>query len=623
MSSGTSQKLESKEFKMECSSVVKEKEKKALEFIEYVTTNADEVQKQVLAEILAQNAGVEYLQRHGLGGRTDADSFKKLVPAITHEDIRPDISRIANGDKSPILCSYPISEFLTSSGTSGGERKLIPTIEEEFDRRSFFYSLLMPVMNKHIPGLDQGKAMYFLFIKSESATPGGLRARTAITSYFKSTHFINRTIEEDPYMNYTSPNDTILCLDNYQSMYSQILCGLCLHKEVVRVGATFGSVFIRAIQFLENNWPILCNDIRTGTLNPEITDQLVRDSVMKILKPDPVLADFIEAECRKKPWKGIITRLWPNTMCIEAIVTGTLSSYVPTLEYYGHGLPLVSSFYASSEAYFGINLNPLCKPSEVSYTLIPTMAFFEFLPVKQSDIVGDTSPYPGARSPLNEKEREELVDLIDVKLGEEYELVVTTYAGLYRYKVGDILQVAGFKNKAPHFHFIGRKNVALSIEADKTDEAELKRAVEKAVINHLRPLNASLVDYTAYADKSTVPGHYVIFWEYIVHNEGSKSTNQVIPPSVFEDCCLTMEESLDSVYRQGRVADKSIGPLEIRIVERGTFDSLMDYAISSGASMSQYKTPRSVKTAPILDLLNSKVVSNHYSPKCPTWAPKG
>lgn len=98
---------------MECSSVVKEKEKKALEFIEYVTTNADEVQKQVLAEILAQNAGVEYLQRHGLGGRTDADSFKKLVPAITHEDIRPDINRIANGDKSPILCSHPISEFLT------------------------------------------------------------------------------------------------------------------------------------------------------------------------------------------------------------------------------------------------------------------------------------------------------------------------------------------------------------------------------------------------------------------------------------------------------------------------------------------------------------------------------
>lgn len=321
--------------------------------------------------------------------------------------------------------------FLCSSGTSGGERKLIPTIEDELDRKSFFYSLLMPIMNKYIPGLDQGKAMSFLFIKSESKTPGGLLARSALTSYYKSTHFMNRSIGTDPYTNYTSPNETILCLDNYQSMYSQMLCGLCFHKEVVRVGAIFGSVLIRAIQFLENNWPILCNDIRTGTLNPEITDQLVRESVIKILKPDPVLADCIEAECSKKPWKGIVTRLWPNAKCIEAIVTGTMSSYIPTLEYYSNGLPFVSSCYASSEAYFGVNLNPLCKPREASYTLIPTLAFFEFLPVQRKKMVGDTSSNTVARSSLNEKEQEELVDLVDVKLGEEYELVVTTYAGKF------------------------------------------------------------------------------------------------------------------------------------------------------------------------------------------------
>ena len=108
-----SSELLQKSERMECSSVTKEKEKKALEFIEYVTTNADEVQKQVLAEILARNAGVEYLQRHGLGGCTDTNSFKKCVPVVTYEDIQPDINRLANDDKSPILCSQPISEFLT------------------------------------------------------------------------------------------------------------------------------------------------------------------------------------------------------------------------------------------------------------------------------------------------------------------------------------------------------------------------------------------------------------------------------------------------------------------------------------------------------------------------------
>lgn len=90
-----------------------EKNKNTLEFIENVTTNADEVQKKVLSEILSRNAHVEYLRRHGLNGHTDRETFKKVMPVITYEDIQPDITRIANGDSSPILCSKPISEFLT------------------------------------------------------------------------------------------------------------------------------------------------------------------------------------------------------------------------------------------------------------------------------------------------------------------------------------------------------------------------------------------------------------------------------------------------------------------------------------------------------------------------------
>lgn len=90
-----------------------EKNKKTLQFIEDVTSHADEVQKKVLAEILSRNANVEYLKRHGLQCHTDRETFKKLLPVITYEDIQPDINRIANGDTSQILCSKPISEFLT------------------------------------------------------------------------------------------------------------------------------------------------------------------------------------------------------------------------------------------------------------------------------------------------------------------------------------------------------------------------------------------------------------------------------------------------------------------------------------------------------------------------------
>ncbi|CAH1444470.1 unnamed protein product [Lactuca virosa] len=582
-----------------------EKNKKSLQFIEDVTSNPDDIQQHVLSDILTQNATVEYLHRHGLSCQTDRKTFKKLIPVITYEDLEPDITRIANGDKSPILSSHPISEFLTSSGTSGGERKLMPTIEAELGRRSLLYSLLMPVMNQFVPGLDKGKGMYFLFVKSEAKTPGGLVARPVLTSYYKSNHFKERPF--DPYTNYTSPNETILCQDSYQSMYSQLLCGLGLNQEVLRVGAVFASGFIRAIRFLQKHWTLLCNDIRTGSVNALITDPVVREVVLRVLKqdPNPDLADFIEHECSKKSWQGIITRLWPNTKYVDVIVTGTMSQYIPTLDYYSNGLPLVCTMYASSECYFGVNLNPLCKPSEVSYTLIPTMAYFEFLPVGVND----------QEHKQEEEQQQELVDLSDVKLGQDYELVVTTYAGLYRYRVGDVLRVAGFKNKAPQFSFICRKNVALSIDADKTDEVELHQAVEKAS-NHLTPFDATLIEYTSFADTTTIPGHYVIFWEISLNG-----STTVVPPSAFEDCCITIEESLNSVYRQGRASDKSIGPLEIRIVENGTFDKLMDYAISLGASINQYKTPRCVKFAPIVELLTTRVVASYFSPKCPKWVP--
>ncbi|KAG4968725.1 hypothetical protein JHK87_034376 [Glycine soja] len=577
--------------------------KSALEYIEEVTSNADVIQEKVLAQILSRSAHAEYLQRHGLDGRTDRNTFKKIMPVVTYEDLKPYIDRIANGDTSPILCSKPISEFLTSSGTSGGERKLMPTIEEELERRSMLYSLLMPVMDQFVPALDKGKGMYFLFTKSEAKTPGGLLARPVLTSYYKSSHFKHR--KHDPYTNYTSPNETILCPDSYQSMYSQLLCGLCQNEEVLRVGAVFASGFIRALKFLEKHFVSLCNDIRKGTLDAKINDPLVREAVMKVLKPNPTLADFVEAECMKGSWKGIVTRIWPNTKYVDVIVTGTMSQYIPILDYYSNGLPLVCTMYASSECYFGLNLNPLCDPSEVAYTLIPTMAYFEFLPL--DEINGHTNS-------VSHLLQEQLLDLADVKLGQEYELVVTTYAGLYRYQVGDILRVAGFKNKAPQFNFVCRKNVVLSIDSDKTDEVELQNAV-KSGADHLAQFGASLTEYTSCVDTSTIPGHYVLYWE--ISTNGHTPT---IPSSVFGHCCLAIEESLNSVYRQGRVSE-SIGPLEIKIVENGTFDKLMDFALSQGASINQYKTPRCVAYAPILDLLNSNVVSSYFSPKCPNWVP--
>lgn len=90
-----------------------EKDAKVLQFIDDMTKNIDPEQVRVLAEILTRNANTEYLQRFNISGAIDRETFKSKVPVVTYEDLKPDIDRIANGDRSPIFSSHPISEFLT------------------------------------------------------------------------------------------------------------------------------------------------------------------------------------------------------------------------------------------------------------------------------------------------------------------------------------------------------------------------------------------------------------------------------------------------------------------------------------------------------------------------------
>jgi auxin responsive GH3 family protein len=120
-----------------------------LRFIEELTRNVNSEQERVLAEILGRNAGAEYLGSCGLddGATADRAAFRSKVPIMSYEDLQPYIQRIANGDRSPVLSTRPISEFLTSSGTSAGERKLFPNVKDELDRRQLLNSLIMPVMN--------------------------------------------------------------------------------------------------------------------------------------------------------------------------------------------------------------------------------------------------------------------------------------------------------------------------------------------------------------------------------------------------------------------------------------------------------------------------------------------
>jgi hypothetical protein len=87
-------------------------QKACLSLLEDVTTNVKQIQDSVLEAILSRNAHTEYLSGF-LNGQADKKSFKKNVPVVTYEDIKPYIDRIANGEPSDLICDRPISVLLT------------------------------------------------------------------------------------------------------------------------------------------------------------------------------------------------------------------------------------------------------------------------------------------------------------------------------------------------------------------------------------------------------------------------------------------------------------------------------------------------------------------------------
>jgi auxin responsive GH3 family protein len=112
----------------------------------------------------------------------------------------------------------------------------------------------------------------------------------------------------------------------------------------------------------------------------------------------------------------------------------------------------------------------------------------------------------------------------------------------------------------------------------------------------------------------------VLYWE-ILHDASFPDSSAQLDVKLLQECCISVEEELDYVYRRCRAHDKSVGPLEIRVVESGTFEALMDFFIGQGASINQYKTPRSIKSNAALKLLNSHVKASAFSPRDPAWIP--
>ncbi|KAG6786844.1 hypothetical protein POTOM_008461 [Populus tomentosa] len=561
---------------------------KVIEEFEASTKDAGGVQRETLKKILEENASAEYLQNLGLNGKTDPESFKSCVPLVTHEDLEAYIHRIAEGDSSSILTGKPILDMSLSSGTTQGKRKFVPFNDELMENTLQIFRTSFAFRNREFP-LEEGKSLQFVYSSKPGKTKGGLGAGTATTNLFRNSKYKSgmKAIQFQG----CSPDEVIFGPDFHQSLYCHLLCGLLFREEIQSVFSTFAHSIVLAFRRFEQVWEELCNDIRDGELSSRVTALSVRMAMQKLLRPNPELADLIYKKCSGlSNWYGLIPELFPNAKYIYGIMTGSMEPYLKKLRHYAGELPLMSADYGSSEGWIAANVNPKLPPEMATFAVLPNIGYFEFIPLQDNAECMYKEPKP--------------VDLTEVKIDEDYEIVVTNFAGLYRYRLGDVVRVMGFHNSTPELKFVCRRNLILSINIDKNTEKDLQLSVEEAG-KLLAEEKLEVVDFSSLVDVSTDPGHYVIFLE--ISGEASEE--------VLQECCNCLDRSfVDAGYVSSRKV-KAIGPLELRVVWRGTFLKILEHYLGLGTVVSQFKTPRCVgpMNIKVQQILCNNVAKTYFS----------
>lgn len=93
------------------------------------TDSGERIQRRVLIRNLLRAADTEYGRKYGfadiLKSRNPYEEYRKAVPMVHYEDIRPLVLRMVKGEPD-ILWPGVCRDFAQSSGTSGGKSKYLP-----------------------------------------------------------------------------------------------------------------------------------------------------------------------------------------------------------------------------------------------------------------------------------------------------------------------------------------------------------------------------------------------------------------------------------------------------------------------------------------------------------------
>ena len=232
--------------------------------------------------------------------------------------------------------------------------------------------------------------------------------------------------------------------------------------------------------------------------------------------------------------------------------------YQKNLKKFVGDIPFHCYVYGSSEGLIGI---PRGMGYEADYIFLPRGGFYEFSPIDEDEnIVVDTAD--------------------DLQEGKRYRLIYTSVAGLYRYRMGDIIEVTGHEGSAPVVRFCYREQLQINVAGEKMN----MHSVSNAVHNYLWHYHSELAEYCVYPDMDSIPGRHVLLLEA---DPVAVKKNEYLYDRLLRD------ENMD--YDDCRNLGE-IGMPKIHFLKPGTFEGYKEYLMSKGLDVGQVKPVKLIST---------------------------
>ena len=470
-----------------------------------------------LVRILAMNQDTELGLKYNFESIRTYSAFTSQVPLSDYTFYAPLIELTTRLAESNIFCAAPLSGYALTSGTEGAMKR-VPYTTQHMDAYAAF---LWSVLERHDTLLLMGGLPHELEYKDgtylDSISGAALRE---IKDKVQGISFARRS----KVGMVTSPSELLFPEQAIDPRYARLLFAL-LDPDVTRIVAPFTWTVLDTLQFLEKHYARLADDIEKGCISfDEEMPESLKSDLQAHLKPNPERA----AELRgifAQGFEGIVERIWPKCKRIVAAGTGAFALYTRKLRHYCGNVKFDNGLYAASEAVIGRSLGVDTN----EYRLLPGNAFFEFLE-------------PGADAPIMAE---------DVEAGHEYEIIVTNAAGLYRYRLGDVIRISRIEGNTPIFTFEYRTEDCCDLSGTRFTGSELERAVAELETSS----GVEILDFCSCAGET---GGLTLFLE-ITESDSNAAT---LTAALADEVMRAVSES----YAKGR-ASGSIPELQLRYLQ--------------------------------------------------------